>query len=329
MRILILLTLAGALGAQTPQNPPPAEEAPPAIQVDVALVNVLASVRDKRGGLVANLDQRDFTVFEDGKQQEIKYFAREADLPITIGLLIDVSASQKNLLDIERAAASQFFARVLRKKDEAFLMSFGEECELLQDYTGSARLLTRGMDGLRVSSGVGGYGPGPVPTAGGPRGTVLYDAVYLAADEKLRTEVGRKVIVLITDGMDEGSQKKIEDAIEAAQKADAVIYSIDYSDPRAYGGFGGFGIGGGAGEGYLRRMSDATGGHVYKVGRNHSLDEVFRELQEEMRSQYSIGFTSTNSQRDGSYRRLEVRMANKDLKAQVRKGYYATRPDAR
>jgi VWFA-related protein len=176
---------------------------------------------------------------------------------------------------------------------------------------------------------VGGFGPGPVPTAGGPRGTVLYDAVYLAADEKLRTEVGRKVIVLITDGVDQGSQKSIDAAVEAAQKADAVIYSIDYSDPRAYGGFGTFGIGGGAGESYLHKMSDATGGHVYKVGRNHSLEEVFRELQEEMRSQYSLGFTSTNQVRDGSYRKLEVRMKNKDLKAQVRKGYYATRTDAR
>ena len=330
MRILLFFTLAGALCAQTPQNPPPsADEAPPTIQVDVNVVNLLASVRDKRGGLVANLDQHDFAIFEDGKQQEVKYFARETDLPLTIGLLIDVSGSQRNLLDIERSAAAQFFSQVLRKKDEAFLISFGEEVELLQDYTGSARLLTRGMDGLRISSGVGGYGPGPVPTAGGPRGTVLYDAVYLAADEKLRTEVGRKVIVLITDGVDEGSQKTIDAAIEAAQKADAVIYSIDYSDTRAYGGFGSFGIGGGAGEGYLRKMSDATGGHVYKVGRNHSLEEVFRELQEEMRSQYSLGFTSTNEARDGSYRKLEVRMKNKDLKAQVRKGYYAIKPDPR
>jgi len=286
-------------------------------------------VRDKRGGLVANLDQRDFSIFEDGKPQDIKYFARETDLPLTIGLLIDVSGSQRNLLDIERSAASQFFSQVLRKKDEAFLISFGEEVELLQDYTGSARLLTRGMDGLRISSGVGGYGPGPVPSAGGPRGTVLYDAVYLAADEKLRTEVGRKVIVLITDGVDQGSQKSIDAAVEAAQKADAVIYSIDYSDPRAYGGFGTFGIGGGAGEGYLHKLSDSTGGHVYKVGRNHSLEEVFRELQEEMRSQYSLGFTSTNQARDGGYRKLEVRMNNKDLKAQVRKGYYAARTDAR
>jgi len=285
-------------------------------------------VRDKRGGLVANLEKNDFTIFEDGKQQEIKYFARETDLPLTIGLLIDVSGSQRNLIDIERSAASQFFSQVMRKKDEAFLISFGEEVELLQDYTNSARMLSQGMNGLRVSSGVGGFGPGPVPTAGDPRGTVLYDAVFLAADEKLRTEVGRKVIVLITDGVDEGSRKKIGEAIEAAQKADAVIYSIDYSDPRAYG-YGGFGFGGGGGEGYLRQMSDATGGHVYKVGRNHSLQDVFQELQEEMRSQYSIGFSSTNEKRDGSYRKLEVRMANKDLKAQVRKGYYAVKPEAR
>jgi VWFA-related protein len=329
MRILLILTLAGALCAQTPpQTSPPADE-PPTIQVDVNVVNILASVRDKRGGLVANLEKNDFTVFEDGKQQEIKYFARETDLPLTIGLLIDVSGSQRNLIDIERSAASQFFSQVMRKKDEAFLISFGEEVELLQDYTNSARMLSQGMNGLRVSSGVGGFGPGPVPTQGDPRGTVLYDAVFLAADEKLRSEVGRKVIVLITDGVDEGSTKKIEDAIEAAQKADAVIYSIDYSDPRAYGNYGPFGgFGGGAGEGYLHRMSDATGGHVYKVGRNHSLDEVFHELQEEMRSQYSIGFTSTNEKRDGSYRKLEIRMANKDLKAQVRKGYYAVKPGA-
>ena len=330
MRVLLLLTLAGTLGAQNPPQNSPASDELPSITVDVSLVNVLASVRDKRGGLVANLDKSDFAVFEDGKQQEIKYFARETDLPLTIGLLIDVSGSQRNLIDIERSAASQFFNQVLRKKDEAFLISFGEECELLQDYTNSARMLSQGMNGLRVSSGVGGFGPGPVPTAGDPRGTVLYDAVFLAADEKLRTEVGRKVIVLITDGVDEGSRKSIDAAIEAAQKADAVIYSIDYSDPRAYGNFGPFGgLGGGAGEGYLRRMSDATGGHVYKVGRNHSLEDVFRELQEEMRSQYSLGFMSTNDKRDGSYRKLEVRMANKDLKAQVRKGYYAAKPDAR
>ena len=215
----------------------PAEDLPPSISVDVSLVNILASVHDKHGGLIGNLNKDDFTVVEDGKQQTIKYFTRETDLPLTIGLLIDVSASQRNLLDIEKRAAHQFFTQVLRKKDEAFLISFGEDSELLQDYTNSPKLLQSGLSQLQINSGASGFGPGPVPTISQPRGTVLYDAVYLAAHEKLRAEVGRKVIVLITDGIDQGSKLKIEEAIEAAQKSDVVIYSIDYADPSAYGMF--------------------------------------------------------------------------------------------
>jgi VWFA-related protein len=293
--------------------------------VDVNLVNILASVRDKRGGLVANLEKLDFTVLEDGKPQEIKYFERDTDLPLTIGLLIDVSRSQENLIDIERRAASAFFAQVLQKKDEAFLISFGEESELLQDYTNSAKLLTSAMNGLQVSSGVGGIGPGPVPTVGQPRGTVLYDAIYLAASEKLKGEVGRKCIVVITDGVDEGSKLKIDEAVEGAQKADTVIYSIDYSDSAFYGFLGG------AGGGYsaLKRMSDETGGHVYQVDRKHSLEEVFKELQDEMRSQYSIGYTPINDKKDGSYRKLDVRTIDKTQKVEARKGYYAIKPESR
>jgi len=329
MRFLCVLSLASALLAQT--NPPqqakpvPIDELP-TIKADVNVVSVLASVRDKKGALVPNLNKEDFTILEDGKPQEIKYFTRETDLPLTIGLLIDVSGSQRNLIEIERNAASQFFSKVLQKKDEAFLISFGEEAELLQDYTGSARLLTNAMRDLRVSSGVGGLGPGPVPTAGGPRGTVLYDAIYLAAHDQLQKQVGRKVIVVITDGVDEGSRLRIEDAIMAAQKADAVIYSIEYSDPGAYGGFG-WGMGS-AGSGYLHRMSDDTGGHVYKVDRKNTLDVVFKELQDEMRSQYAIGYTPQNDSKDGAYRKLDIKLSNKDLKAQARKGYYAMKPDS-
>jgi VWFA-related protein len=336
MRILLVLTLVLTEGAALLAQAPPQkkkqaeEELPPIIKVDVDVVNILASVRDKKGGLIANLEKNDFTVLEDGKPQAIKYFTKETDLPLTIGLLVDVSGSQRNLIDIERSAASQFFTQVLRKKDEAFLIMFGEECELLQDYTGSPRLLKEGLSQLRVSSGVGGIHPGPVPTIGQARGTVLYDAIYLAATDKLRSEVGRKVIVVITDGVDQGSRLTRNQAIEAAQKADAVIYSIDYADPGAYGGFGGFGgLGGGGGEGELRKMSDETGGHVYKVDRKHTLDQVFSELQDEMRSQYSIGYTPTNDVKDGSYRHLEVRLANKDLKAQARKGYFAIKPEPR
>jgi VWFA-related protein len=317
MRLLFISALGAALAAQDL----------PSIKVDVDVVSILASVRDKRGALIPSLQKDDFTVLEDGKPQPIKYFTRETDLPLTIGLLVDVSRSQESLIGVERRAASQFFAQVLRKKDEAFLISFGEETELLQDYTGSPRLLSEGLNQLRVSSGVGGIHPGPVPTISQPRGTVLYDAIYLAATEKLRSEVGRKVIVVITDGVDQGSRMTRNQAIEAAQKADAVIYSIDYFDPRAYG-YGPFG-GGGGGESELRKMSDETGGHVFKVDRSHSLEQIFRELQEEMRSQYSIGYTSLNDVKDGSYRHLEIRLANKDLKAQARKGYYAVKPESR
>ena len=328
MRLLIVSALTAALLAQAPQKQAKPEQEPAPIKVDVDVVSILASVRDKRGSLVANLEKQDFTVLEDGKPQEIKYFTKETDLPLTIGLLVDVSGSQRNLIDIEHNAASQFFSQVLRKKDEAFLIQFGEECELLQDYTNSTRLLNSALGQLRVSSGVGGLHPGPVPTAGPPRGTVLYDAIYLAANEKLRTEVGRKVIVVITDGVDQGSRLTINQAVEAAQKADAVIYSIDYSDASAYGGFG-MVFGGGGGEGYLRKMSDETGGHVYKVDRKHSLDQIFKELQDEMRSQYAIGYTPANDSKDGSYRKLDIKLSNKDLKAQARKGYYAVRPETR
>src|ERR1035438_10021012 len=213
MRLLCVFSLASALFAQTPpQQAKPVDELS-TIKVDVDVVSVLTSVRDKKGALIANLAKEDFTILEDGKAQPIKYFTRETDLPLTIGLLIDVSGSQRNLIQIERDAASQFFSQVLRKKDEAFLLAFGEEAELLQDYTNSPRLLTSAMRDLRVSSGVGGLGPGPVPTVGGPRGTVLYDAVYLAAHEKLKNEVGRKVLVVITDGVDEGSRLPIKEAV--------------------------------------------------------------------------------------------------------------------
>ncbi len=305
-----------------PQDKPAEEPAQPSISVNVSLVNVLASVHDKHGGLIGNLNKDDFTVLEDGKPQTIKYFTRETDLPLTIGLLIDVSASQRNLLDIEKHAAHQFFAQVLRKKDEAFLISFGEDSELLQDYTNSPKLLQAGLSQLQVNSGAGGFGPGPVPTISQPRGTVLYDAVYLAASEKLRAEVGRKVIVLITDGIDEGSKLKIEEAIEASQKSDVVIYSMDYADPSAYGRFS-FGVSDFA----LQKMSGETGGRVFKVDRHLTLEDAFKQLQDEMRSQYSIGYTSTNPDQDGSFRKLVVKVADKNLKVQVRKGYYAIKPE--
>src|SRR5713226_8052242 len=296
------------------RKPAEPEDITPSIKVDVDVVNVLVSVRNKAGGLVGNLSKDDFTLVEDGKPQTIKYFTRDTDIPLTIGLLIDISGSQARLIEDERRAAYQFFSQVLRKKDMAFLISFGPEAELLQDFTNSPRLLQSALEGLRVSSGVGGLHPGPVPT-GPQRGTVLYDAVYLAASDRLQKEVGRKAMVLITDGVDVGSRLKKEAAIESAQKSDAIIYGIYYVDHAAYFGMGGFGTG--ASDAALKQMSDDTGGRLLRVDRKHTLNDIFTQIQEEMRSQYAIGFTSTNPTKDGSFRRLDLRTHDKNQKVQA------------
>jgi VWFA-related protein len=304
------------------------------IRVDVELVNILFTVKAKKGGaLIPNLEKNNFTISEDGKQQTIQHFSRETDLPLTLGLLVDVSASQERLIDTERQAASQFFSSVLRNKDEAFLISFGKSTELLQDFTNSAKQLNSAMRDLQGD----GFAPmmgrnpvpvntGPIPTIGSPKGTLLYDAVYLAADEKLKSEVGRKALILITDGEDQGSTYNIKTAIEQAQKADAIIYSIFYVDRAFYSG-GGLSFGGGGGEGSLRKMSEETGGKVFTVSSKHPLNEVFNQIQEELRNQYSIGYSSTNGKRDGSFRRIEIKTDNPDYRVQARNGYYATPSD--
>lgn len=294
----------------------------PTIQIDVDIVNILFTVKDKRGGLIGNLNKGDFTLAEDGKKQEIKYFTRETDLPLTIGLLIDVSASQGNLIDVEKNAASRFFSEVLRPKDLAFLISFGEDSELLQDYTSSPKLLRAGLEGLQVRGGVSGIHPGPVPTMSNPAGTVLYDAVYVAAADQLRGQVGRKVLVLITDGEDQGSKYKIERAIEAAQKADTVIFGMYYVDRQFYQQQGGLTFG--ASDWALRKLSEETGGRVFHIDRKHTLDEAFKELQEEMRSQYAIGYVPSNPKKDGTFRKIEIQASSHDWKVLARKGYYSS-----
>jgi len=298
------------------------------IRLDVNLVSIFASVRGKNNALISNLEKSDFKIFEDGKEQQIKNFTRETDLPLTLGLLVDTSSSQERLIDTEQRAASQFFSKVIREKDQAFLIQFGAEAELLQDLTNSTRSLQKGLQQLRLSVPVGGLHPGPVPTMQNQAGTILYDAVYLAANDELKREVGRKAIILITDGVDTGSKITRDKAIEAAQKGDVMIYSIFYQDRAAYGGgFGTISLGGGGGESELRRMSSETGGQVFKVDRGHSLDDIFKELQDEMRSQYAITYQPPNPKRDGTYHKIDIKLANRDYKPQARKGYYAIEPE--
>lgn len=323
MKALLLAGTAALLSVAAPASPqppePPVEEQ--AIRVDVNLVNLFFSVRDRKGAYVSTLGRDDFTVFEDGKPQEIRFFSRETDQPLTLGLLVDVSRSQEALIEVERSASSRFFQRVLRQKDMSFLISFGVDAELLQDYTGSPQLLARALDRLRLNAGVSGMSPtgSPLPLPGGGRGTVLYDAVWLASKEKLRGEVGRKALIVITDGVDVGSRVKLQEAIEEAQRADAIVYVILFEDPR----YTSWQYGGVSGEGAMRRLADETGGRVFRVSRRESLDDIYDTVQTELRSQYSAAYAPANQARDGSFRRIEVRTKNRDYRVQVRRGYYA------
>lgn len=320
----LLILPAALITLRAQQSQKPEEDLGAPITVDVDVVNLYCSVRTKQNALISTLEKGDFTLAEDGAPQTIKYFTKETDLPLTIGLLVDVSGSQRNLIEIERRAASSFFSSVLRKKDVAFLISFGADSDLLQDITGSPRMLQAGLDRLKPNFGYSGPNGGPVPTLNHARGTVLYDAVYEAAGEILSKEVGRKAIVLITDGQDEGSTETMKQAIEAAQKADSIIYGVLYVD-RGFYGLGGF-AGGYSGESVLKQMADETGGRLFQVDRKNTLDNVFEQIQQEMRTQYAIGYTPTNSRKDGGYRKIDLRTSNKDLKVQVRKGYYAMPP---
>src|SRR5580704_516431 len=236
-----------------------------------------------------------------------------------MGLLVDVSGSEQNLIENERQAASQFFSSVLRQKDVAFLISFGADSELLQDITGTPRLLQQGLGRMKLNTGYSGPTSGPVPTMNKQRGTVLYDAVYLAAHDMLAPEAGRKAIILITDGEDEGSKLSMKEAIEAAQKADTIVYGILYVDRQFYGGFSlGY-----SGKSVLKQMAEETGGRLFTVGGKNSLGSIFEQIQEEMRTQYLIGYTPTNPNKDGSFRKIDLKTHDKDQKVQVRKGYYA------
>lgn len=320
-----LAALAAAMlplfaSAQAPPAAAPPEDDTPIIRVDVELVNIFFSARERKGNYVRGLDGADFEVHEDGKRQDVKFFARETDLPLTIGLLVDVSRSQERLIETEKRASERFFEQVLRPKDMAFLISFGPDTDLLQDSTSSPGLLRRGLEQLRVTGGVGGvYTPSTVPVPGGGRGTVLYEAVWLAAKEKLRREVGRKAIILITDGVDVGSRVKIGEAIEEAQRSDAIIYTILFEDPRYTSAM----FGGMSGEGAMKRMAEETGGRMFRVDRRQTLEQIYDLIAEEMRTQYAIGYTPANSAKDGSFRRVEIKPRDRNIRIQARKGYYA------
>jgi VWFA-related protein len=299
---------------------PPGQQAVPTLRVSVNLVDLFFVVHDKSGKLVPNLTQADCSVFEDEKPQKLKSFTAQSDLPLSIGILLDTSLSQERVLPDEQKAASAFLKRILRPTDESFLISFDVTVDLLADWTSNPDDLKRALDAAQINSSSGNYANGTLPSITKPKGTLLYDAVYLASNDKLRQESGRKAMVLLTDGQDEGSEEKLQSAIEAAQKADAVVYVLLISDPGIYGGLD-F-----SSDGAMRKLVEATGGEVFPIGKNgKKLPAAFDTIESQLRTEYQATYTPSNAVQDGSYRHIRVacQQNGQALKVQARQGYYA------
>jgi VWFA-related protein len=325
--LLLLATAVYGQEAPSPDGPPPPTDAPavpqndtdaPTLNVNVNLVNLYFSARDK-DGFITNLAKSDCSLNEDKVPQTIKNFTQEKNLPLTIGILLDTSGSQMNVLPLEKESGSTFLRDVLKPKDEAFLISFDINVDLLSDYTNRAGDISRAMNKAQINTGAG---TGSVTGNGTPRGTLLYDAVFLAANDKLRQEAGRKIIVMLTDGGDQGSQETLKSSIEAAQKANAIIYVILIADRQFYGG--GFGINlADTGARDMDQLARETGGRVINVGHDgRKLEDAFNQIQEELRTQYLLSYTPTNLKADGTFRKIDL-SCGKNLRVQTRKGYYA------
>jgi VWFA-related protein len=343
---LPLLVLACAVpltwgqAAPSPDAPPvstvPADNTPvdtnapkETLHVTSNLVSEYFTVRDKKNALIPYLTKNDCTVWEDKQQQKVTNFVAEANQPLTLGILIDTSGSQQYVLPLEQQSASAFLKRVLRQKDEAFLVSFDVGVNLEQDYTNNVRQLEQAINHVQIntaagggSAGVPGIGQGPVPTIGQPKGTLLYDAVYTVSNDKLRSETGRKAMILLTDGEDEGSETKPKAAIAAAENANAIIYVILIADRAQYFGYGmGY-----TGDIAMKQLTEATGGRVINVGNNgKKLEDAFDQIEEELRTQYILQYVPTNREMNGMFRKVDVfcKDQTEDLKVQARKGYFA------
>jgi VWFA-related protein len=314
----------------------------PKISVQVKVVSVLATVRDKHGKIIPDLTKDDFVLEEDTHPQTITYFSRETDLPLTLGLLVDTSRSQRQVLEAERNASYSFLDQMLREKDLAFVIHFDREVELLQDLTSSHKKLETALKELdEPSFSHGGRSSGGSRGSNDRAGTLLYDAVYLASNEEMKKQQGRKALIILSDGVDHGSKESLSTAIESAQRSDTVVYSILFSDQEPFGdhgnfgGFGGMGRHGGMGRdgsGYpqhehvdgkkiLERISEETGGRLFEVSKKLPIDEIYNQIEEELRNQYSLGYTPTTDSGPG-YHKIHLTTKQKEQTVQTRQGYY-------
>ena len=292
------------------------------LKVNVNVVQLFFNVKDKKGALIPSLTKDDLEILEDGKPQTIKYFAAESNLPLTLGILIDSSGSQERVLQMEKRVGGEFLNEILRDRDLAFAISFDVNVNLLQDFTNSVDVLKTALNSARIDIIGGRIGGTPYPGGSNApvvlRGTLLYDAVYLASNDELSQQVGRKAMILLTDGEDQGSQMRITDAIEAAQKSGSIIYVLLCADRKFYGS------GEYSGKGKMTNLTKETGGRVIVVGdKSDKLKDAFNQIANELRNQYSIGYTPTNTALDGTLRKVEIRAKNKSYKIQARTAYYA------
>lgn len=307
-----------------PPPPPPVQDLPPPtqdddqVQLGTEIVNVPFNVADKKNKPIVDLKQEDIQVFEDGKPQKIFSFERQFETSLTIALLVDISGSQELTIGVEREAASRFFQKVLRPdKDLAGVITFAKEVVLEQTLTSNLASLNQALNRARVSpsSGLGRGGTAPTnPMAGG---TSMFDAVYLASEDVLRREAGRRVVILLTDGVDTTSVYNATAAIERAWRAEVIIYSIGIGD-RNYNPVS---------TGPLDKLAKETGGRVFVPGNINELDRAFAEIESDLRQQYVISYEPSNEALDGTFRKIEVRVVanenRKDLRVRHRRGYYA------
>ena len=285
----------------------------PVFSVDLKLVNVLATVRNKTGSLIGDLSKDDFLLAEDGRPQSIRNFSRETNLPLTLGLMVDTSGSQQRVMDAERGACLRFLDQVVREqKDHVFIMQFDSTVQMRQDLTSSVGKLddalayvdTETQRQLRLR---------------GSAGTLLYDAVAGVSDTVMSKQTGRKALIVLSDGVDFGSESTLNDSVDAAQRADTLIYSILYSDPGAYGVFGS----GRDGKRVLERLSNETGGSFFEVSKKQTVDQVFGILEEELRTQYSLGYVSDKPATISEFRTIQLTAKPKGLVVQARHRYWA------
>jgi VWFA-related protein len=372
--LICVLLLAPALESQNSNAAPatPAAQTPapavPTLEVDVNVVTLPVTVRDKHGKIVSNLTKDDFTLEEDSKPQSIRYFSQETNLPLTVGLLVDTSMSERDNIERERSASRSFLDQMInRPADRAFVIHFDREIELLQDLTSDHAKLEKAVGLIDVEPAVentptSGQGNGSPRAHRGGAGTKLYDAIFLACDEITKKQKGRKAIVVLTDGEDRGSQETLNSAIESAQKAETVVYTIyigghedhdggfnnggPMDDPDGYpgggypgrrypnGGYPGGGYPGGSryprgsdvnrpnGKKTLQQIAQQTGGRYFEAKKKDSVDDIYAQIAEELRTQFMLGYTPPKDQTAG-YHSIHLTARNKDLAVQTREGYYS------